>query len=200
MKIFCYVAPVLESGRMNVFLWISISFFPFPLTRVISIDMLNVFQRIESIHKIHLFFDNYQLSFLVMLLYWNEGSTWIWSTRHCGLTQGFGLLISMLGKLNWFHLTSLITLVLLMWKWMGLFLRNNYLLRCWGWLFVLNWIGALTLSLLLKLPPTKLEPWLVLWSFFLLRLLFISINLPYAHACNTAVTSGLVPLFVTWNC
>ena len=67
-----------------------------------------------------------------------------------------GLLISMLGKLSWFLLTGLITMVLLMWKWMGLFLRKNHLLRCWGWPSLLNWIGALTLSLLLKLPPTKL--------------------------------------------
>ena len=43
-----------------------------------------------------------------------------------------GLLISVLGKLNWFRLTGLITLVLLMGKWMGLFLRKNHLLRCWG--------------------------------------------------------------------
>ena len=56
---------------------------------------------------------------------------------------GSGLLISMLEKLNWFCLTGLITLVLLMWKWMGLFLRKNHLLRCWGWLSFLNWIGAL---------------------------------------------------------
>ena len=34
-----------------------------------------------------------------------------------------GLLISMLGKLSWFRLTSLITMVLLMWKWVGLLLR-----------------------------------------------------------------------------
>ena len=33
----------------------------------------------------------------------------------------------------------------------------------------------------------------VLWSFFLLRLLCISIKLPYAHAWNTVVTSELVP-------
>ena len=46
---------------------------------------------------------------------------------------------------------------LLMWKWMGLFLRKNHLLRCWGWPSLLNWIGVLTLSLLLKLPPRKLE-------------------------------------------
>ena len=38
----------------------------------------------------------------------------------------------MLEKLNWFHLTGLITLVLLMWKWMGLLLLKNHLLRCWG--------------------------------------------------------------------
>ena len=38
---------------------------------------------------------------------------------------------------------------------MGLFLRKNDLLRCWGRLSLLNWIGALTLPLLLKLPPRK---------------------------------------------
>ena len=79
-----------------------------------------------------------------------------------------GLFISMLEKFNWFHLTGLITLMLLMWKWLGLFLRKNHLLICKGWLSFLNWIGALTLSLLLKVPVRKLEPWFVLWSFFLL--------------------------------
>ena len=53
---------------------------------------------------------------------------------------------------------------------MGLFLRKINLLRRWGWLCFLNWIVALTLSPLLKLPLRKLEPWFVLWSFFLLRL------------------------------
>ena len=47
---------------------------------------------------------------------------------------GSGLLISMLEKLNWLHLASLITLELWMWKWMDVFLRKDYLLRCWGWL------------------------------------------------------------------
>ena len=56
------------------------------------------------------------------------------------------LLIAMLGKLNWFHFTGLITLVLLMWKWMGLFLRKNHLLRCWGWPSLLNWIETLTVN------------------------------------------------------
>ena len=39
---------------------------------------------------------------------------------------------------------------------MGLFLRKNHLLRCWGFLSLLNWIGALALSLLLKLVPAKI--------------------------------------------
>ena len=42
-----------------------------------------------------------------------------------------------------------------MWKWMSFFLRKNDFLRCWGWPLFLNWIGALMLSLLLKLPPRK---------------------------------------------
>ena len=40
----------------------------------------------------------------------------------------------------------------------GSVLGENHLLRCSGGLSLLNWIGALTLSLLLKLPPRKLEP------------------------------------------
>ena len=43
---------------------------------------------------------------------------------------GRNLLISILEKCKWFCLTSLITLLLLIWKWMGLFLRENNLLRC----------------------------------------------------------------------
>ena len=39
---------------------------------------------------------------------------------------------------------------------------------------LLNWIGALTLSPMLKLPPRKLQPWFSLWSFFVQRLLAIS--------------------------
>ena len=35
---------------------------------------------------------------------------------------------------------------------------------------------------------------------FALRLLCISVNLPYGHAWNTVVLSGLVLLDTTWNC
>ena len=43
-------------------------------------------------------------------------------------------------------LTVLITPIQLIWKWMGLFLRKNNLLRWWGCFSLLNRIGALTLS------------------------------------------------------
>ena len=36
---------------------------------------------------------------------------------------------------------------------------KNHLLRCWGSLSLLNWIEALTLSLLLKMPSRRLEPY-----------------------------------------
>ena len=75
---------------------------------------------------------------------------------------------------------------------MGLFLSKNHL-------NLLNWIGALTLSPLVKLPPRKLEPWFALWNFFLLRLLCVSINWPCSHAWNTVVISGLVFLVATWD-
>ena len=86
-------------------------------------------------------------------------------------------------KINWVCLTGLIRLVvLLIWKLVVLFLRKNNLLRCWGWLNLLNWIGAHTL-----------------WSFFL-RLLCISINLPYSHAWDNVVMFRLVVLVASWNC
>ena len=48
---------------------------------------------------------------------------------------GSGLLISVLKKLYWFHLTGLITQVLLMWKWVGLFLRKNHSFKMLGLTF-----------------------------------------------------------------
>ena len=39
---------------------------------------------------------------------------------------------------------------------MGLFLRKNHILRCWSLFSLIDWIGALTLSLLLTLLQRKL--------------------------------------------
>ena len=82
-----------------------------------------------------------------------------------------------------FRLTSLITLMLLMWKWMGLFLIK-IIFQDAGVFSLLNWIGALKLSLLLKLPLRKLVPWFVLWSSFLLRLLYKCTIGPCIKCCH----------------
>ena len=60
---------------------------------------------------------------------------------------GSGLLISLLNKLSLFRLTRLIAMVLLIRNLINLFLRKNHLVRCWSCPSFLNWIGALTLSL-----------------------------------------------------
>ena len=51
---------------------------------------------------------------------------------------------------------------------------------------ILDWDS--TLSLLLKLLPRKLEPWLSLGSFFLLVVAFISIYLPYSMVSSRVGT------------
>ena len=40
----------------------------------------------------------------------------------------------------------------------GSVFEEKSLSRCWGYLSAVNWIGALALSLLLKLPARKLDP------------------------------------------
>ena len=82
------------------------------------------------------------------LLNWHLNWNLIYETLWTGIRSS--LLISMLGKLQWFCLTGLRTLVLLMWKCMSLFLRKNHLLKCGAWPSFLDWIGVLTLSLLLN--------------------------------------------------
>ena len=63
-------------------------------------------------------------------LNWLLNLNLIYEILWTGVRSSF--MVSMLGKLSWFCLTGLKTMVLLIQKWMGLFLRKNYLLRCWG--------------------------------------------------------------------
>ena len=77
--------------------------------------------------------------------------------RHQG-GLGSGSLISMLKKLNLFHLICLV--VLLIWQWMGLLLNKNHLLRCWDCHSLLNWIMILRLFLLLKASSLKIGAWI----------------------------------------
>ena len=52
--------------------------------------------------------------------------TWIWYTRRCELLREAACWFeSMLEKLNLFRLIGLLTLLLLMWKWMDVSLRKN---------------------------------------------------------------------------
>ena len=72
-------------------------------------------------------------------LNWLVNLNLIYETLWTGVRND--LLISLLGKLSWFHLTGLITMVLLMWKWMGLFARCPCVLEIlkMSWNFVLSW-------------------------------------------------------------
>ena len=94
------------------------------------------------------------------------------------------LLISILKKFNWFCLTSAIDV-----RMYGLVIVEKS---------VSYWIGALTLSLLQKLPSRKLEPWFFIWSFILPKSHYISINVPYSHGWNTVAMSGLLLLSALW--
>ena len=69
------------------------------------------------------------------------------------------------------------------------------------WLAVssrLHW-GTYIISIA-KTASKKIGALIRSMKFLSLSLLFISINLPYAHEWNTVVMSGLAPLVVTWNC
>ena len=67
--------------------------------------------------------------------------------KHYWLGQEVGCCFQFWEKVNLFRLTNVITLVLFKWKLMGLFLKKNHLLRRWGCLFLLNWIGAYIISI-----------------------------------------------------
>ena len=106
------------------------------------------------------------------------------------------LLISMLEKFNLFHLTGLI-LVPLMWKWMGLFFRKKSSFKITGLSFFsrLDWV-----SYVISIAKTTSRKIGTLIhsdsSFFLLRLLCMSLNLPQGLAWNLAM-HGLA-LYLGW--
>ena len=104
--------------------------------------------------------------------------SWIWTTRHCKRDRKW--LVDFSAAKTWLVLIgSSNNCGSMDAKLMGMSLLRNHLLRCWDYLYLENWVRTLILSLLLKLPPRKLEPWIILWSFFLLKSIFISVNLLY---------------------
>ena len=69
---------------------------------------------------------------------WLQNLNLIYETLWTG--AGSGLLISVLEKTQLVPFDQSSNTGLLMWKWMGLFLRKNHLLRCWDWLSLqLDW-------------------------------------------------------------
>ena len=64
--------------------------------------------------------------------------------------------------------------------------------------FKLDW-GSYIISIA-KTVSKKIRALTGYKSFSFLKLIYISINLRYSHAWNTAVMSGLVSLVATWNC
>ena len=87
--------------------------------------------------------------FVVWSGIWSVATTWIgfwiWSMRHWTGVRS-GLLISILGKLSWFRLTVLTTMILLMWKGMGLWGKSSF--KMLGLIFSskLNW-GSYIISI-----------------------------------------------------
>ena len=79
-------------------------------------------------------------------------------------------------------------------KWLGLFINKSHLLRSRSCLSLLNSIGALILS---QLSPRKLEPWFVLWSFFLQMLLCISIIFVRSGLVHRTVAPWIAASFET---
>ena len=139
--------------------------------------------------------------------------TWIWPIRHYRLCHEVACWFQCWENSTCFRLIGIITLILLMWKWMGLFLKKNHGLRCRDSIFLLNWIVGLTLYLLREKCPdsefflvriqenkdqrklrirTLFTQCLLLKvpPFFDLRLLFISINVTYGPAWNTVFMCG----------
>ena len=120
----------------------------------------------------------------------------LWDTVECGRKWlvDFNTGKTQLVLFDWYKNSAAIDV-----KMNGSVIEEQLAFKICGLLFLSNWIGALTLSLLLKLLPRKLELWFILRSLFLLSSHCISINLPYGTAWNTVVISGLV-LVATWNC
>ena len=85
-------------------------------------------------------------------LNWLLNLNLIYETLWTGVRSG--LLISMLGKLSWFRLTSPITMILLMWEWIGLFLRKNHLLRCLV-VLIINHKNIFTVTMKFTISLTK---------------------------------------------
>ena len=100
---------------------------------VILLSMVMILLSILSEIRHLIFGNNLNLLLNLNLIY---ETLWTWVRS--------GLSISMLGKLSWLCLTGLITIALLMWKWMDLFLRKNLKMLALTFSFKLDWGSYIT--------------------------------------------------------
>ena len=184
------------------------------MSSVILLSMLIILLSILSVIR-HLICGNNLNWFLNLNL--------IYKTLWTG--EGSGLLISILGKLNWFCLTVLITLALLMWKWMGLSLRKKSSFKMLGLTFSykLDWgsyiisiaktvskkIGALIRSvkfvspkIALYLNQSTIPPYMAyychVWAGAPCCYLELLDQLQ-KRICRTSLAASLEPLAHCWN-
>ena len=114
---------------------------------------------------------------------------------------GNGLLISMLEKLNWFGLTGLITLVLLMYGKIDVsVLEEKSSFKMLGLIFSSKLDCGSYIISIAKTASKKIEALIHSLRFLSPEVNLYVYNLPYAHIWNIVVTSALVPLVATWNC
>ena len=110
---------------------------------------------------------------------------------------GSGLLTSVMGKLTWFHLTSLITLVLLMWKRMFVFEeKSSFKMLGLTFSYKLGW-GSYIISI--AKTASKKTGALICSMKFLSPEVALYLCKSYSRAWNTIAVPMLVLLFTTWN-
>ena len=89
-------------------------------------------------------------------------------------------------KANLCLFEQFITLLLLMQKWKGLFLEQNFFVEkkwCWDCLYLLNWSGTLTLSILITLISRKWDPWFMFFPLEAASYLYQATIWPWLEYC-----------------
>ena len=112
--------------------------------------------------------------------------------------EGSVLLILMLGTLNWFRLAR--TLVLLMWKWMDLFLRKSNLFRCWCWLSLFKLDYGWYVSSIAKTASKNIGVFIRSMKLFSPETALYFYKSTIRLCMKYCVTSGKVSQVATWNC
>ena len=127
-------------------------------------------------------------------LHWLLNLNLIYETLWTGARNN--LLISMLGKLKLFCLLDHIKLVLLMWKWMGLFLRKNAGINL---LFKMDCSSCIIISIA-KTASKKIGTLNCSMQFLSPEVALYLYKSTIPPCMDTVVMSVLVPLVATLNC